>query len=701
MKSNTWRIALALLATLALGYLLGTCGGPDAMAPQGSDGHANDGTAATAATAAAATVYTCSMHPQIRRDGPDECPLCGMDLVPVDAAAGSGMGTATAENPRTLTLSPQAAALARIRTAPVERRAATRTLRLLGKIAYDPTRLYEITAWFPGRIERIFVDYPGMRIREGDHLYEIYSPALVAAHEELRVARRTHDRLGAGASDAIGESTARTLDAVREKLRRWGLSRRQIERMETQNKAPDRITLYAPANGVVLEQAQLEGSYVETGTRLYRIADLDWVWLEAWAYEQHLPFIRFGQAITFRVEAVPGRVFEGRVAGVDPYLDDDIRAARVRISVPNPDGLLKPGMFAQVEVQGAIASEGHLMEPTLAGHWVCPMHPHVIEDTEGRCPVCGMRTVQAEALGYGLPDPDAPLPLIIPRTAPLLTGTRAVVYVEDPEATAPTYTGRVIELGPEAGDGYVVLHGLAEGERVVVEGAFKLDASLQIEARSSMMNPEPGSEVMPAMMPAMMPASQPAEMSSSQPAEIPSAVPSAVPSSVPSNKPAAMPSKKPAAAPAAAAALPSAVIDQTLALTAALAADDAPAAARAREALAAALAAIPAAHGNPALDAPTLTALREAIAPAGQDITTLRATLGRFSDQLIPLLRAQPSLTHRAVTVYHCPMAPDYTRGEWLQAAPPLQNPWFGAQMLRCGTTRDTIAAPSTGSPTP
>jgi Cu(I)/Ag(I) efflux system membrane fusion protein len=610
--------------------------------------------------------------------------------------AGAGNGTGTAENPRTLTLSPQAAALARIRTAPVERRAATRTLRLLGKINYDPTRLHDITAWFPGRIERIFVDYPGMRIREGDHLYEIYSPTLVAAHEELRVARRTHDRLGAGASDAIGESTARTLDAVREKLRRWGLSRRQIERMETQSKAPDRITLYAPANGVVLEQAQLEGSYVETGTRLYRIADLDWVWLEAWAYEQHLPFIRFGQAITFRVEAMPGRVFEGRVAGVDPYLDDDIRAARVRISVPNPDGLLKPGMFATVEVHGAIASESHLMEPTLAGHWVCPMHPHVIEDTEGRCPVCGMRTVQAEALGYGLPDPDAPLPLIVPRTAPLLTGTRAVVYVEDPDAPVPTYTGRVIELGPEAGDGYVVLHGLAEGERVVVEGAFKLDASLQIEARPSMMNPEPGSEGMPSTCHRHAIDHAIGHAIRDQPSEMPSAVPS--------NKPAAMPSKKPAAAPAAAA-LPSAIIDQTLALTAALAADDAPTAARAREALAAALAAIPAAT-NPALDAPTLTALREAIAPAGQDITTLRAALGRFSDQLIPLLRAQPSLTHRAVTVYHCPMAPDYTRGEWLQAAPPLQNPWFGAQMLRCGTARDTIApaadsTPAAGSATP
>lgn len=655
MKRYPWPLGLGVLAVLALGWLLGRCSAPEAT----HAGHAHGTAEASAKGTAEATVYTCSMHPQIRRDAPGLCPICGMDLVAAGAAG-------TAPDPRTLTLSPQAAALARIRTAPVERRAVERTLRLVGKIAYDPTRLHDITAWFPGRIERMFVDYPGMRIREGDHLYEIYSPALVAAHEELRVARRALDRLG-GASETVRESAARTLDAVRSKLRRWGLSKRQVERLEGQGRAPDRVTIYAPAGGVVIEQAKLEGSYVDTGARLYRIADLDWVWLEAWAYEQHLPWIRFGQAITFRVDAVPGRVFEGRVAGVDPYLDDAVRAARVRISVPNPDRLLKPGMFAQVTLAGALTGEGHLMEPALAGKWVCPMHPHVIEEGEGRCPVCGMRLVEAEALGYGLPDPDAPPPLVIPRTAPLLTGTRAVVYVEEPGASEPTYTGRVVELGPEAGEWYVVEAGLAEGERVVVEGAFKLDASLQIEARPSMMNPAADEPPPAAPVERVVPA--------------PKAAPKAA-------KASGKASGKASKASPEASTLPPVAIEATLALTAALAADDNTAAARHHGALTAALAAAAPAAG---LDAAALAGLREAIRAEGDGIDAHRAALGRYSDRLIPLLRQTPTLAGREVTVYHCPMAPKYTRGEWLQATAPLQNPWFGAKMLKCGTQRDVI----------
>ncbi|MEZ4433721.1 MAG: efflux RND transporter periplasmic adaptor subunit [bacterium] len=662
MKRYPWPLGLGVLIVLALGWLLGRCSAPEASPA----GHAH-GTAE--GMAAEATVYTCSMHPQIRRDAPGLCPICGMELVAAGAAG-------AAPDPRTLTLSPHAAALARIRTAPVERREVERTLRLVGKIAYDPTRLHDITAWFPGRIERMFVDYQGMRIREGDHLYEIYSPALVAAHEELRVARRALDRLGA-ASETVRESAARTLDAVRSKLRRWGLSKRQVERLEGQGRAPDRVTIYAPAGGVVIEQAKLEGSYVETGTRLYRIADLDWVWLEAWAYEQHLPWIRFGQAVTFRVEAVPGRVFEGRVAGVDPYLDDAVRAARVRISVQNADGLLKPGMFAQVTLAGALAGEGHLMEPALAGKWVCPMHPHVIEDGEGRCPVCGMRLVEAEALGYGLPDPDAPPPLVIPRTAPLLTGARAVVYVEEPDAPEPTYTGRVVELGPEAGEWYVVEAGLTEGERVVVEGAFKLDASLQIEARPSMMNPAADEPPPSAPVERVVPAA-PVKTGKDSPMASPK------PSKASAKASKASPESAPAPSP-----LPPPVIEGTLALAAALAADDAAAAARAHAALTTALAA---AAPAPGLDAAALAALRDALRADGDGIDGHRAALGRYSDRLIPLLRATPALAGREVTVYHCPMAPKYTRGEWLQATAPLQNPWFGARMLRCGTRRDLIA---------
>ncbi len=478
--------------------------------------------AATTATSSSEEVWTCSMHPQIELPEPGECPICGMDLILRTPSAPTG--------DRELTLSPEAAALARVRTTVAEHRAVHRSVRLVGEVAYDPTRLTDVTAHFAGRIERLFVDYPGMPVRRGDHLYQIYSPDLITAHEELRAARRALGRLGEHASPAVRASAERTVEATRDRLRRWGLSKRQVEQLETARKAPERMTIYAPDAGVVIEQAKLEGSYVETGTLLYRIADVDWVWVEAWAYEKHLPWIRFGQTVRFEVAAVPGRVFEGRVAYIDPFIDTTTRAARVRVSVPNPDGLLKPGMFARVVIEGALGGEGRLMEPALAGKWVCPMHPHVVEDAAGRCPVCGMRLVEAEALGYQLPDPDAPLPLVVPRSAPLWTGERAVLYVEIADAVEPRYEAREVVLGPEAIDGVVVREGLRAGERVVTEGNFKLDASLQIRAGMSMMNP---AAAQPSSQPARPPASQPTSQPASQPTSQPTSHPVPAPTSRP------------------------------------------------------------------------------------------------------------------------------------------------------------------------
>jgi Cu(I)/Ag(I) efflux system membrane fusion protein len=209
------------------------------------------------------------------------------------------------------------------------------------------------------------------------------------------------------------------------------------------------------------------------------------------AYESDLPWLHYGQTVHFTTEAYPGEEFEGRISFIEPVLTEMTRTVKVRVVVPNPDRKLKPEMFVRSVVQAQVATGGRVMDPGLAGKWISPMHPEIIKDKPGACDVCGMPLVRAEDLGYVSAEAKPEdMPLVIPVTAPLLTGTRAIVYVEVPDTDAPTYEGREIVLGPRAGDYYIVRAGLEEGDRVVTRGNFKIDSALQIQAKPSMMSPD-------------------------------------------------------------------------------------------------------------------------------------------------------------------------------------------------------------------
>jgi Cu(I)/Ag(I) efflux system membrane fusion protein len=169
-------------------------------------------------------------------------------------------------------------------------------------------------------------------------------------------------------------------------------------------------------------------------------------------------------------------------------MDEKTRTVKVRVIAENADGSLKPGMFVRATVRPKVAAGGRVMDPRLSGKWISPMHPEVVKDGPGKCDVCGMDLVRAEELGYTVAK-DQEAPLVIPASAPLITGKRAVVYVKVPGTERPTFEGREISLGPRAGDHYTVRSGLKEGELVVVKGNFKIDSALQIEAKPSMMSP--------------------------------------------------------------------------------------------------------------------------------------------------------------------------------------------------------------------
>jgi Cu(I)/Ag(I) efflux system membrane fusion protein len=436
-------------------------------------------------TVATPTLWTCSMHPQIQLPSPGKCPICGMDLIPVAAPE-------IPDAPNRLSMSESAKKLANIQTVAVGRQFARANVRMVGSIEYDEAKVKSISAWAPGRIERLYVDYTGVSVKEGDHLFLIYSPQLLSDQEELVQAKRRVEEANPNVSESLRLSDRRALDSAREKLRLYGLSEKQIEEIESRGAPEDRIQINSPQAGIVIEKAVNEGDYVQTGSTIYTVADLEHLWVLLDAYESDLPWLRYGQEVEIQTEAYPGEVFHGLVAFIDPTLDSRTRTVKIRVNAENPNGLLKPGMFVRGTVHSRVAGRGRVIAPELAGKWIGPMHPEIVRDEPGVCPICGMELARAEDLGYITAEASEEKPLVVPVTAVLRTGRRSVVYVEATDADGPTFEGREIVLGPRAGDFYIVESGLAEGERVVVNGSFNIDSALQIQARPSMMSPEGG-----------------------------------------------------------------------------------------------------------------------------------------------------------------------------------------------------------------
>jgi Cu(I)/Ag(I) efflux system membrane fusion protein len=359
-----------------------------------------------------------------------------MDLIPVEHDEESG----DVEGDRRLSVSEAGKKLMEISTTPAQRKSIDIDVRMVGKITYDESRVAEISAWVPGRLDKLFVDYTGYVVERGDPLAELYSPQLLAAQEELLQSVNAEREAGEMGSSSH-EIASRTLEAVRERLALWGLSPEQIGEIEERGTSLPHVTIRAPAGGTVIEKNATEGMYVTTGSTIYTIADLSEVWLELEAYETDLPLVQNAREVRFWVEAFPHESFSGKVSFVDPIVDAKTRTIKIRANVDNRAGKLKPDMFARAVVRSRPSADGK--------------RP----------------------------------PLVIPATAALVTGTRAVVYVEVEGAERPTYEGREVVLGPRVGDHYVVASGISEGERVVTEGSFKIDSALQIRAKASMMSP--------------------------------------------------------------------------------------------------------------------------------------------------------------------------------------------------------------------
>ena len=651
-------VPFALILALGLGIWIGGAGGGSEDPSQKKVSPEKPST------------WTCSMHPQIRMPKKGKCPICHMDLIPVEQG-----GDQAETGPRDLSMSEQAKRLARLNTAPAVRQPVKRQLRLFGKVDYDETQVTTIASWVNGRIDRLYVDYTGVSVKRGDHLVKLYSPELLTTQRELILAARSAGRYPAADTGPAARASRGLLQAASERLRLWGLNRAQIDRIVKRGTASEQVTIYAPQAGVVIEKNGQEGMYVKTGTRLYTIADLSTVWIQLEAYETDLNWLRYGQQAIISIDSLPGETFTGHVSFLDPYVDPKRRTARVRVILDNQDGRLRPGAFVRGTIEAGIDQAGRLLAPNLAGKWISPMHPEVISDKPGRCPVCGMALVRAESLGLSAATTAGQAPLSVPVSAPLITGKRAVVYVELADRSQPTYQMREVKLGPRAGDRYVVLEGLAEGEAVVIEGNFKLDSAMQLLGKPSMMSPEGGAP----------PAAHHGHGAASQ-AEDP-AEPAAP------DEPAA---PERLAAPAEFLTALAAFADGYVKVQTALANDDPAATSQAVADLTASLSSLDMSQleGHAHHRFMTLQKeIQQAIENLKQssELTAQRQAFQALSNALRSALREFGYPVKKVYYQVHCPMAFDNRGAWWIQADEAVANPYFGESMLRCADVTEKI----------
>jgi len=369
--------------------------------------------------AAEAQLYTCGMHPQVIQNKPGNCPICGMKLTPVRTQGGG--------ESQLITIEPVTEQDMNIHTATVTRGPLRRVVRTVGVVDYNEGGLAEVTTKSKGWVEKVYVDATGQQVHRGEPLFEIYSPELYSAQREYLLALEGTNAPGGPALKA----------SARTKLKFFDISDEQIAELERTREPRKTLRTVAPQDGFVIEKLVVEGQMVDSGLKLYRLADLGLVWVQAQIYEQDLPFIKLGQEATVTLPYLPDREFRGRVTYVYPNVDEKTRTARVRMEFHNPGYFLKPGMFATVQVLSELA----------------------------------------------------PSVLLVPDMAILRSGERYTVFVA---LEGGKFEPHTVTLGPQAeNDTYEVLSGLAEGDRIVTSGQFLLDSESQLrEAIQKMSGPK-------------------------------------------------------------------------------------------------------------------------------------------------------------------------------------------------------------------
>lgn len=424
------------------------------------------GTGNTQAPAEEKKQYTCSMHPFIVTDQPGACPICGMAVVPVKsstapARAGDGekkerkiqywvapmdpnyRSDSPGKSPMgmdlvpvyedgageegTIRVDPNTIQSIGVRSAPATMGELTKTIRTVGRVTYDERRIGTVNAKIGGWIEKLYVNTTGEEVRKGASLIEIYSPDLVSAQQEYMIARRHYEQVKNSPFPDVVKSAQDLLDSARKRLSYWDITDDQIAELERTGAIRKTLVLYSPFSGIVVHKAVFDGTKVMPGMELFRIADLSRVWVQGDVYEYELPWVKVGVPATVTLDYLPGKTYQGKITYIYPYLEGKTRTATVRVELANPGRVLKPDMYAHID-----------------------LNPRV-----------GKKTV------------------LVPSEAIIRSGIRNVVFVAKGEGR---FEPREVELGLEGEEGLVqVLSGVQAGENVVVSSQFLLDSESSLK----------------------------------------------------------------------------------------------------------------------------------------------------------------------------------------------------------------------------
>jgi Cu(I)/Ag(I) efflux system membrane fusion protein len=381
LLQNPWiRNSALVIAGLFLGWILFANGTPDAT---NTESHQHE---QASTSDGQETIWTCSMHPQVRQSEPGSCPICGMELIPAD----SENGQESESSGERVRMSPAAAQIAEIQTSRAQRQPAVQEMMLPGKIAVDERRISSVTAHFPGRIKTLLVNYTGEYVEKGQMLARIYSPALITAQKELIEASRYR------------ESNPALYEAARRKLELWELPEAQIHAIEHNQKVLTEVPIVSPVSGYVTERKINREDHVREGTVMYEIADLSTVWGIFEAYEADISTLNEGDTVTFRVDALPGKTYQTPVTYIDPVLQADTRTVRVRTEISNSQGNLKPEMIAQARVRSELYDGNPVVQvPASAVMWTGQRSLVYVRDPESEGPSFEAREV---ALGQRVGD---------------------------------------------------------------------------------------------------------------------------------------------------------------------------------------------------------------------------------------------------------------------------------------------------------
>jgi Cu(I)/Ag(I) efflux system membrane fusion protein len=374
------------------------------------------------------------MNPGEVSDAPGKDSM-GMEMVAEEIAEGQPQASGVA-GLATVRIPMQKQQLIGVKTALVTRAPFLRTIRAVGRVTYDETRLHHVHTKIAGYVEKLYANATGETVRSGQPLLEIYSPELLASQQEYLVALRARARTADSTLPSVAGSGEQLLESARRRLELYDVTDEQIGELERTGQARRNITLDAPISGTILQRMVAQGERVEPEMTLLDIADLSRVWVVAAVYEYELPFVYQGQAATMTLSYVPGRTFEGRVSLVYPVLDAATRTAQVRLEFDNPGLLLKPDMYADVDLSADLGER-----------------------------------------------------LAVPDTAVMDTGTRSVVFVDKGDGF---FEPREVRIGLRLPDHYEILDGLTEDERVLTSANFYVDSESKLKAALAAMDEAPG-----------------------------------------------------------------------------------------------------------------------------------------------------------------------------------------------------------------